>query len=253
MVVLYHLHPHLLRMGYQGAWPGCLASGVDIFFLISGFIMWLTTSQDKVDVSIFYKKRFVRIVPLYWALTVLVVVLLFAAPAVLQTSVFSFYHVVTSFLFYPSVHPIKGVIEPLVMTGWTLNYEMFFYLIFGAFLFLNQKIRVLIVSVFFASIVLVGYLWKSGGVAWEFYTNSIVLEFVFGVLLGYFFTNGRNAPPHLALFFLCVGVFSFLYPISGERLWLGLLAMVFPRCLLLWERSCMRDRNLCLNGSGSIL
>ncbi len=53
MVVVFHLEPQLHCMGYAGCWPKGLSSGVDIFFVISGVIMWVTTSGRPVGVADF--------------------------------------------------------------------------------------------------------------------------------------------------------------------------------------------------------
>src|SRR5690242_10880579 len=91
-VVVYHLEPQLRRMGYDGFWPGGLAGGVDIFFVISGFIMWMTTYGRRVTTLQFYRRRIVRIVPLYWLVTTFTVAAMLIAPSTLQSGRFDLHH-----------------------------------------------------------------------------------------------------------------------------------------------------------------
>src|SRR5215470_5579719 len=92
MIVLFHLELQLRRLGYQGYWPHFLDTGVDIFFVISGFIMWITTAKGMTTLE-FYRRRILRIVPLYWFLTSLVLATLIAYPSVMQTGRFDMLHV----------------------------------------------------------------------------------------------------------------------------------------------------------------
>src|SRR5262245_49156587 len=119
MVVLYHLRVPLERLGYGGAWPEWLASGVDIFFVVSGFIMWVTTFRAAPSPGTFYYKRIVRIVPLYWLLTSVIVMALLIVPSSVSSGRFELDHVITSYLFVPAIHPVTGKYEPVLIAGWT--------------------------------------------------------------------------------------------------------------------------------------
>ncbi|MFX8354845.1 hypothetical protein ABTL90_19105, partial [Acinetobacter baumannii] len=79
----------------------------------------------------FLRDRLLRIAPLYWTLSLLMVVLLLTMPQLAQTSKFDARHALLSFLFSPAMHPVLGHYWPLIVPGWTLNYEMFFYVIFA--------------------------------------------------------------------------------------------------------------------------
>ena len=130
MVVLLHVRVQLGRMGYGGYWPEFLMAGVDIFFVISGFIMWVTTFDGSTTPWQFLFRRFVRIIPVYWLLTTTTVAVMLVAPSAVQSGRFDSIHVLSSYLFIPTVHPLTGMMEPVLIPGWTLNYEMFFYIIF---------------------------------------------------------------------------------------------------------------------------
>ena len=109
-----------------------LESGVDIFFVISGFIMFAVT-KNKFGQGYalnFIKRRIFRVVPLYWTLTLLYASLLIVFPSAFQNAVFDIYKLIQSLLFIPH-HNVSGDIMPVVSVGWTLNYEMYFYLCFA--------------------------------------------------------------------------------------------------------------------------
>jgi exopolysaccharide production protein ExoZ len=102
--------------------------GVKIFFLISGFIMTVTTHDEFAAPGAsrrFLWKRFLRIAPLYWIAT-----MLYAAKLSLQGSPPHLLPLLFSFLFIPYRNDL-GALQPVYGLGWTLNYEMFFYVLFG--------------------------------------------------------------------------------------------------------------------------
>jgi len=185
MVVVFHLQPQFLRMGFAPPmWSG-LAAGVDIFFVISGLIMWVTTYDRPMSPLPFLGRRLARIVPLYWAATSVTVILMILAPALLQTARFDLAHVIASYAFLAWQNPGTGAYEPVVIPGWTLNCEMFFYLVFSGLLLVRRSRRLLLAAAVFAMLALLGSL--SGAArdgALAFYTAPIMLEFVFGMVLG---------------------------------------------------------------------
>jgi len=185
MVVVFHLQPQFLRMGFAPPlWSG-LAAGVDIFFVISGLIMWITTCDRPVSPLTFLGRRLVRIVPLYWLATSVTVILMIVAPSVLQTARFDLGHVIASYAFLAWHNPGTGAYDPVVIPGWTLNYEMAFYLVFAALLLVGRSYRLLLVAALFGALAWLG---SAPGAAHSgqmaFYTSPIMLEFVFGMALG---------------------------------------------------------------------
>src|SRR5829696_2873445 len=120
------------------------AAGVDIFFVISGFIMWMTTIGDTPTSKPlpFISRRISRIVPLYWVLTTGIVIVGLVRPDLLSSTVITVWHVLASFFFIPYPHPAdNGSLVPVLIPGWTLNYEMFFYAIFACSLTVKPKFR----------------------------------------------------------------------------------------------------------------
>ncbi len=205
MIVVYHLAVPLGRMGYAGPWPHWLAAGVDVFFVISGFIMWITTSAGHVSPRTFYYRRIVRIVPLYWIMTTVVVGVLLFYPAAMQTAKFDLHNILASYAFLPSVNPGTGLMEPVLVPGWTLNYEMFFYLLFGAALLLPVPARLAAMVGVLAGLGLYGAWAEPGSPVVAFYTSGIILEFAFGILVGWVFQRGLAAPAPVGWGLLVLG------------------------------------------------
>jgi exopolysaccharide production protein ExoZ len=166
-----------------GIWsPG--AAGVDIFFVISGFVMVVSSRRLMTQTGgglVFAKRRLIRIVPLYWLVTTLKLAAMLAVPAAVLHAKLSFYQVVTSYLFFPARNA-EGDLAPLLGVGWTLNYEMFFYMVFTLALLLRWDIYGFI-GVVLGLCALGSLIPHIESDALAFYCNSIVLEFFGGMLL----------------------------------------------------------------------
>src|SRR5262245_203366 len=95
LVVIYHVEVQLSRLdGIPRYDLGIGASGVDIFFVISGFIMVYITHGRRDGFLSFMRRRILRILPIYWLGTLFVLTLLFVAPALLHSTTFDMAHVV---------------------------------------------------------------------------------------------------------------------------------------------------------------
>jgi exopolysaccharide production protein ExoZ len=239
MIVFVHLQGVIQRIGYSGYWPTpFLAPGVDIFFIISGFIMWVTTARGMRTAD-FYRRRVIRIVPLYWVLTTIVLAVLLVAPKAVQTGRFETWHVVASYLFIPAVHPVEHVLQPLLIPGWTLNYEMFFYALFGAALALPPLQRFTSISlVLCAAAAIPLVISVDPFTPLGFYTSDIMLEFVFGMALGWAYVNGLKLSPFLLLALVTVGVIGIATfgSASHRSLSVGIPALCLVGGAVMFER-----------------
>ncbi len=164
--------------------------GVDIFFVISGFVMWVTTESKANNTLSFWMSRILRVVPLYWVFTLSIVCAAILVPSLFFNSRgLDFLFVIKSFLLIPTLNPDIGDITPAYTIGWTLVYEMFFYFIFGFSLFLmNLRKRFAFIFVLVGGLACCGMIFNFKGPILSTYTNSIMLEFLAGVGLGYFRT-----------------------------------------------------------------
>lgn len=183
--------------------------GVDIFFVISGFVITLSMARfagSAEGARAFLLRRAIRVVPLYWLFTTLMVAALLVAPSGVKDTDLDPAQILSSYLFWPYERH-DGRIAPVLSLGWTLNYEMFFYLLAGAVLVIRWPHAVTALLASLAFLALVGAILNPAHTALTFWTNSIVLEFGFGVLLALFWRrNGTQHAPLLAALLASLGL-----------------------------------------------
>jgi exopolysaccharide production protein ExoZ len=158
--------------------------GVILFFVISGFIMVVVTGEGRFSPGDFLRRRFTRIVPMYWAATLIAAMLALLVPQLFKTTVYDTGQLVLSLLFVPFFNPVSGGIHPLYKLGWTLNYEVFFYACFALLAFLGAAGRVIWLTVAFAVLGLIGALFQPQSAIPQFYTSFMPLAFCAGAWLG---------------------------------------------------------------------
>jgi exopolysaccharide production protein ExoZ len=168
-VLLSHVSP--AKFGH--AW------GVDLFFLISGYVM-VGASEDTPSPGVFLARRISRIIPLYWLATIAVFVLTLIVPHAFASTKADLLDLIRSLAFIPYVKA-SGLAEPVLYVGWTLNYEMFFYALFAASLFLSRNVGRLAVVIALVILSGAGFAIRPTGVIAEFYTGWRLLEFALGV------------------------------------------------------------------------
>lgn len=182
-------------------------SGVDIFFVISGFVITIS-SRDLLHTAGGWKefllRRVIRIVPLYWLLTTLKLLAAAVVPAIAVHSQPNFIHIVSSYLFLPA-RSTEGTIFPYLGVGWTLNFEFLFYLIFAIGLFINANIFKFCVTVLIP-VAAVSLVRTSGWPAISFYADPIVIEFLLGMLLAESVGRGKKFDARLAALVAAAGL-----------------------------------------------
>jgi len=199
----------LFHAAERAGWSfGVGAAGVDVFFVISGFIMWVVTCRKSVSPTTFLVRRGQRIVPLYWGLTLGV-----AAAAVLIPGAFPAMqptpgNVLRSLLFVPH-RDAAGLIAPLIVPGWTLNYEMFFYLLFAAGLLAPAAIRPWAVTAVLVGLVATRPLGDPANPLWATYTDPLLLEFGAGLWLGKAWSAGKLPGRKLGWALVAAGLAGF--------------------------------------------
>ena len=157
---------------------GIGAAGVDIFFVISGFIMATVGTRELP--STFLVRRVIRIVPLYWILTLAMLALSMVSPAYAHTR-FTAPSLLQSLLFIPYTN-FQGKQWPLLVPGWTLNYEMFFYAVFTAGLARGKP--VLWTATVMITLAAVGLMVRPETALGKVWMNPMLLEFVLGLFVG---------------------------------------------------------------------
>jgi exopolysaccharide production protein ExoZ len=166
-VVFFHVIGEAFTIG---------AAGVDVFFVISGFVMGAFAINATPGQFLYH--RVLRIVPLYWAVTV--VMCLGAMAGVFSSFSFTVDQLWKSLLFVPYANE-TGMLAPLVMVGWTLNVEMFFYLVFAVGLALRAPIAV--TAGFLFAMAIGGHIidWQSP--VMQVWTSALLIEFLSGLFL----------------------------------------------------------------------
>lgn len=202
--------------------------GVDIFFVLSGFIMvYISWGQTgAVAAKNFFLRRVIRIVPTYWFYTFVLLGVAMVIPQVLAKAEFVPVDFVKSLFFIPYINS-AGELQPFLAGGWTLNYEMYFYALFALCLFFPPRIGILLLSAWFVASTATGFFGIEGAAA-TFYSNMIVLEFLAGSLIGLLFVNNIRLPriffPMGAVFVLAsiAALVAFRQPI------LDMFGMAYP-------------------------
>lgn len=194
LMVVWHHALHQVE-DYEALLPRSSfgANGVDLFFVISGLIMVLTTQGRDVSPWDFARRRLIRIVPLYWLVTIGIVIGVSLAPGLFKTTDIGWRHVAQSLLFIPHYSPsFPSMIWPVLVPGWSLNYEMFFYGLFALCLFLPARRTVPAVLTLLGSLVAAGALWGPfADASLVSYTNPMLLQFGCGVVIGWLHCHQR--------------------------------------------------------------
>ncbi|MEO6328449.1 MAG: acyltransferase [Ginsengibacter sp.] len=219
--------------------PG--AFGVDIFFVISGFIISFVIEKDKES---FFLKRLLRIVPMYFLATLFVIVIWFLRSNVFKTTYVDLPAIVKSFLFIP----YPG--GPILGLGYTLNFEMYFYLIVACFLKITHtpKQALFCTSIFIISVFTVTHVFPGEFFILNFYGSDVVFEFIYGIILFFIYkTLKQKSLSKKGLYYgLCVCILSIIFliyvgypeiPIQFRGFLFGLPALIICSVFVFSEGS----------------
>ena len=183
MIILYHTNV----IGSRGSF------GVEIFFVISGFLAVYTTSRP-VPAGSYLLKRLIRLLPLYWIFTILTFLILTLKPGLSRMSDVEPLHFLYSMLFIPYTG-WKNVVLPILAVGWTVHYELAFCLLFSLSLLISHRHRVLICSLLLLSLVSVGLLIKPEPLFIRHYTDVLLFDFFLGIMAGWGWEKLRRHVP----------------------------------------------------------
>jgi exopolysaccharide production protein ExoZ len=175
------------------------SAGVDIFFVISGFVIFLSVTRNSPSPIKFAKDRLVRLVPAYWILTVSQLGILASVAIYRGTELpFSFAWTIQSLFF---VSQPLGNASPVISQGWSLEIEMLFYLLVAVGLLIKNSVANIIFPAV-ALVSLVGF-----GLA-----PDLAVEFIFGGLLGFLYTRIKF-PALIAVVAGVLGIGLFVAPV----------------------------------------
>ncbi|MFZ2994728.1 acyltransferase family protein [Sphingobium sp.] len=214
--------------------------GVDIFFVISGFIIAhasLELPSAPGVTSKFILNRFIRVWPPYAFFTALMLIAVLAVPSFLKHARLDVEHIAASFAFLPWPRPDDGRYYPLLGQGWTLNYEMFFYLSFALTLLLPPRWRAALLCCAGGILVAAGQMWHLPQPL-AFYSHPVIAEFIYGVLLSLVFRRVSDQPLWggglIALALLYIALVPIDTEVPSRALFAGLpAAMIVGGVLLL--------------------
>ena len=176
MVVVYHGFSYRLLTAADPASVLWLREGVALFFAISGYVMVVSTS-DRTDAASFLLRRLWRVGPLFWIAT---------ACVALGSGERDWSRIVSSMLFLPHFSAETGTaVDPILPVGWTLNFEMAFYVLFALLLPLRRPVGLALAVVLLTALSCLGAASEAPPVL-RYYGQPILLNFVSGIIIAHF-------------------------------------------------------------------
>jgi exopolysaccharide production protein ExoZ len=236
-VVATHAVMEIGRMFYIG--HAC----IHMFFVLSGFLMVYITRSNTRPLS-FIAERLKRIVPLYWIATSVFLAGMFLGLFPKVPTDFSY--ILSSYLFIPAASPLDGKIVPLLIPGWTLNYEIYFYLMFTACLLIRNELkRLFALSVVLGILAALGFVLRPENPIIEAYTGPLLVEFVAGAWIGYIWKKRKGFSFNLGMPVTLISLgamiaFGYTEPEKGHVFGFGI-----PAVFLVYGVLCLE-----LKGSG---
>ncbi|AMO78196.1 acyltransferase family protein [Pseudomonas citronellolis] len=186
LVLIHHaIHKQGQISGTDTSWDLGI-SGVDLFFIISGFIMCHITTARETYPRDFFLARIRRIIPLYWSLSLVALTIFTIKPEIVNSSGGTT-SILNSFTLIPNGEKF------LIQNGWTLSYEFLFYIIFATALWANYKFRLLLVSISITLLVIFGLTTLPQNPTIAFATSPILLEFLMGILAYLYITHAPKS------------------------------------------------------------
>jgi peptidoglycan/LPS O-acetylase OafA/YrhL len=186
LVVLYHATMNMpinFKMNFIGGWFYFGNGGVDIFFVLSGFIITYTSFKSIGNSKQFFpflRRRFIRIFPSYWIIIGGFLAMQLLLPSFYGNGyVFSFSNLLSTAFLLPGHAMVNGV-------SWTLTYELFYYLLFSlAFLIPDKRISIFLAILyvcFLIALPVIGYNTDNNGQYWQIFAFPMNVEFFLGIL-----------------------------------------------------------------------
>jgi exopolysaccharide production protein ExoZ len=205
-VVFYHT-------GYRV--PGLLHTdflGVAVFFVISGFIM---SHIARESAGTFMMHRIMRIVPLYWLATFFYATVIWMGTSSKTATAVS---LAEDLLFVPRFSEGGTPIEPALGVGWTLNLEMFFYLMFALALAANRGLAPIIVAAFLSTLWSIARAYDLGPLL-SFWAHDYTIYFVFGIAVFYLWDKALPRSSALGwLLVLCGAILIITFSFDGSAI-----------------------------------
>ena len=215
-----------------------LEAGVDLFFVISGFVMawscWGAFGR-AASVGPFVGRRLLRIVPLYWLLTAATVLAALLAPGLVSDGARDGWgYVAASFAFVPW-RRADGFAQPVLRLGWTLQYEMLFYTIIACALPLRRVTGLAAILAAIGALAVTGQIVAFAAAPPAFWTDPIVLEFALGVIVAIAARRGQRGGWPMLPLLLASLLLAAVPGDHGRVVARGIPAALLVLCALAWR------------------
>lgn len=228
------------------------ASRVDIFFVISGFVLFIATaSRGGEPPGAFLIRRIMRIAPLYWVFTLGLAFAALGWPKLFPNLKPTAQDIAMSLFFIPHFSASKpDKIWPILVQGWALTYEVIFYLVFTVALFVRRTSWLPVMAALFIGLVLAGLIAQPTSAIGLTLTDPVLLEFLGGAVFGHLWLKGwRLSWPQswallgLALVGLAAGTWAAQIWLPWRAAFLGIPAlMIVVACVMLDAQRPWRKR-----------
>ena len=202
-VVLFHAHV-ALTVGRSSSEPsvvvarsfGIGASGVHVFFVISGFVMAYTSWRSRSTPRTFLSRRLVRVLPIYWLMAAFYLIAhqILGTPYRLGPS-----DAGAALMLWP------GYSGAIIGPGWTLSFEMFFYLSFALCLFLGLRRGLVLLTLAYGGLIAIGQVFLPASPEMKLATDPLLLEFLAGAWAGFAFAHNWRLPRRASAALLAAG------------------------------------------------
>ncbi|WP_241618943.1 acyltransferase family protein, partial [Rosenbergiella epipactidis] len=203
-VVILHVTHKLQIFSNSNHYFSVGAIGVDLFFVISGFIMMYAT-EKKDNILEFLLDRFFRIYPIFCFFALVTLSIYFFRPDLVN----SHSGKELSFLSTFTLIPLQNKMN-IILVSWALSYEIYYYIIFSIAMLLNKYLsinKIISSSLIIFISIFVGFVLNN-----EFLKNTVILEFIFG-MLAYGVFKKDNIKKNIPLDIVCLFIISFGFPI----------------------------------------
>lgn len=185
-------------------------AGVDLFFVISGFVMAHVGRGRFAGfpaASVFLMKRAWRVLPLYWLFTTLTVVLMMAFPAVVNSS-YPDQSIIRSYLLIPHTQ------LPVLAVGWTLIHEAYFYIVFAVAMAIIAERALTVCLIGWVGVIAYAHIdgYQEVTPLRQLLISPLTFEFIVGVLAG---LHWRRLPRKLAFAMMIAGIALYLTAAVG--------------------------------------
>jgi len=219
MVVYYHFMQMYFKLE-SDSFLGLFFSkygnfGVDIFFVLSGFVMYLSVNGGSQNAYQFMVNRIIRIIPVYWFYTAVIAACVLFFPIEFSYTDYDVQSLVYSLAFIPGPNPTGLGQYPLLAVGWTLNYEMFFYATLCACLLISKRLAI---GLCFCIIVILPIIWPKTAAFAYVASSPLLYEFIVGFLIAFAATNKTLSPLLLRYKKTCLTVLLLTVAMAAYRL-----------------------------------